>query len=428
MRKNRVFHPSPPALIPSVNSTSDVQVERISSLAQISELAHEWDRVQRQCSDKHVLMDHRWLCTWLKIFGSGKEPCILVLREQGSVVGIAPLIISRGYELFPSRNFQVHMADEYRFTRVPRLVRLLPIRRLTFALSGALANRRSHFLFVEQDRRFYERTLSYLDSIAHEWDLMVLEGLPEGSQQEELLLSAIDRSHLRGDGRRFSRETMFAKLPDSMDLYLASKTRHFRKRLAEQCRQAEKRFPELRIREFRGSRIDQGMEKLLELEKRSWKTSGARKRTFYIGPEPQLQAFHREAARAFAETDGAVVLTMEIAGRPVAGIHCLERDGVTAAIITFLDAEFSSKLNTAPMFRYLIKSSIERGLREIDFNGKTANIAKWAEGIRRSSRFFFYNRRPYSRFLRLLSSTAHGAYRAVSAVRRNRENCDGSST
>jgi hypothetical protein len=380
-----------------------LEVERVDSLERLSELKEEWALARQSCPHKHVLMDHRWLCTWLPIFGDDKQPCILVLREQGTIAGIVPLMLSRGYELFPTRKHQVHMAEEFRYTRVPRAARLLPIRRLTFCLSGALANRRSHFLFDEQDPRLYETTLSYLDRMADEWDLMVIEGLPEGSGQQELLLQALQRSRLTTDGRLFVRETLYADLPASMDLYLASKRRHFRRRLVEQCRQAERSLPGLQVREYRGARIDEGMDRLLALERLSWKAHDIRDRKFYIGPEPELQAFHRASARVFAETDEAVVISMEVGERTAAAILCLESEGVSAAIITFMDATLPGRWNTAPMFRRLLESCMERGLCELDFNGNTRNVAKWADSTRRSSRYFLYNGRPYSRFLHGLS-------------------------
>jgi hypothetical protein len=109
---------------------------------------------------------------------------------------------------------------------------------------------------------------------------------------------------------------------------------------------------------------------------------------------------------------------MDVDERPVAGIYCLERDGVVMPIITFMDEEFADRLTTAPMFRRLVEMSIERGLKELDFNGNTENIAKWADKVRASSRFFFYNRRPYSRFLRALSRSAHLANGALASIRR----------
>ena len=401
-----------------MGSDGAVQLERIGSLAQLVDFGEEWDSVQRRCAEKYVLLDHRWVCAWLKRFGKDKQLHVLVLRVGGTVVGIVPLIISTGFELFPSRNHHMYTADDYKYTWVPRFVRLMPIRRLSFPLSVPVGNRRSHFLFVEHDPRFYALTVNYMESIARDWDLLVIEGFPSGSPQEELLLRSVATSGLRDDGRRFDRLTLWADLPDSMEAFLAAKSNHFRKRLRAACRQAQDRFGDLRLREFRGSEIDEGMERIFALERRSWKASGTKRRHFRVRPEERLEKFHREVARAFAATDGAVVLTMDVGERPVAGIYCLERDGVVMPINTFMDEEFADRLTTAPMFRRLVEMSIERGLKELDFNGYTENITKWADKTRASSRFYFYNRQPYSRFLRALSQTAHLAHRALAPIRR----------
>ena len=397
---------------------SAVEVERISSLAQLVEFAKEWDGVQRRCAEKCVLLDHRWLCAWLRLFGQDHQLHVVVLRVSGTVVGIVPLIISRGFEIFPSRNNHVYTADDYKYTWVPRYVRLMPIRRLSFPLSIPVGNRRAHFLFIEHDPKLYAATVNYMESIARKWDLLVLEGLPKGSQQEAMLLNSVQTSGLRDDGRRFERLTLFTDLPDSMDNFLAARSNHFRKRLRAACRQAAERFPDLRLREFRGADIDEGMERIFALERRSWKATGTKRRKFRVGPEARIETFHREVARAFAATDGAVVLTMDVGERPVAGIYCLERDGVVMPINTFMDEDFADRLTTAPMFRRLIEVSIDRGLKELDFNGNTENIAKWADRTRASSRFFFYNRHPYSRFLRSLSRATHLAHGGLTSIRR----------
>jgi CelD/BcsL family acetyltransferase involved in cellulose biosynthesis len=405
-------------LLASVGNGPAVEVERIGSLTQLADIEREWDSIQSRCRETHVLLDHRWVYGWLKVFGRDSHIHVLILRVGGTAVGIVPLIISRSYELFPSRNLHVHTGDDYRYTRVPSSMRWVPIRRLSFPLSVAVANRRSHFLFPEHDPRLYAATMNYAASIAREWDLLVIEGFPSGSPQEALLLRAAADSGLRDDGRRFDRESMFATLPESMDAFLAAKTNHFRKRMRAETRQASERFENLRLREFRGAEIDEGMARIFALEKRSWKAESSRQRTFYIGPDPQLETFHSEVARAFAATDRALVLTVDIGEQSVAGIYCVERDGVMAAIITFRDQEFAGQLTMAPLFRRLVEIGIERGLKELDFNGKTVNIEKWADGTRVSSRFFFYNRRPYSRLLRAMSRTAHLVHGAMSSLRR----------
>lgn len=400
-----------------VGSYDEVEVQRIASLPQLVAFGNEWDKVQRRCADKYVLLDHRWVCTWLKHFGTNKQLHVLVLRVRGDVIGIVPLIISAGLELFPSRSHHVYTTDDYKYTRVPRFVRLVPVRRLSFPLSVPVGNRRSHFLFVEQDPRFYQVTVRYMEAIAREWDLLVVEGLPKGSQQEALLLSSVCQSGLRDDGRRFDRATLYANLPDSIDAFLAAKSGDFRRRLKAACRKVEERFGNLQLREFRGSNIEEGMNRMFALEGRSWKATDTNRRKFRIRPDAQIHAFHREVSQAFAATDGALVVTMDVGDRPVAGLYCLERDNVMMPITTFMDDEFADRLTTMPMFRRLVEISIDRGIREIDFNGRTVNLAKWADGTRESSRFFFYNRRPYSRFLRGLSRVMHLGRRRFVSVR-----------
>lgn len=394
-----------------------IEVERVGSVEALVRLQSEWEAVQCASSYEHVLLDHRWVRTWFEVFGDDKIPCVLVLREAGTAVGLLPLVLSRGRELFPARRYQVHMADEFRFTRVPSWARLVPIRRLTYPLSGALANRRGHFLFDREDPTLYARAIAAIEALESEWDLAVLEGFPAGSTAEGMLNDAIAGSGLKTDGRSFTRETLYATLPETMDDYLAGKTRHFRKRLKEEVRRAERRFPDLRVRAFRGADIDAGMDHLLDLETRSWKMKRDRARTFYIGPEPKLQAFHRKVARAFAEHDEAVVYIEFVGGRAVAGIQCLGRRGRLATIVTFMDTEYSRHLSTAPMYRRLVADAIELGYREIDFCGNTANLSKWADGVRRSGRVFLYNRRPHSQFLRTLSVTANRAHRGLSTLR-----------
>lgn len=402
-----------------VANSGTVHIERIDSLAELSKLGATWDDIQRRCHDKHVLLDHRWVMTWLKVFGKNSRICVLVLRVGDAVAGIVPFIITRSYELFPTRRLHVHTGHDYQYTRVPRFVRWAPIRRLSFPLSVAVANRRSHFLFVEDDPRLYARTMEYVASISAEWDLLVIEGFASGSAQERLLLNATAESGLSDDGRHAQRISLLAHLPASMDAFLAAKSNHFRKRMKAECRQAAERAPGLRLQEYRGSQIDEGMDRLFALERRSWKAGDARARVYHVGPLPQLETFHREVARAFAATDAAMVLTMDVGDRSVAAIFCVERDGVMSAIVTFRDEEFSNRLTAAPLFRRLVEIAIDRGLTALDFNGNTTNIEKWADGSRISSRFLFYNRQPYSRFLRTVSHTAHLGYGAVSSIRRS---------
>jgi CelD/BcsL family acetyltransferase involved in cellulose biosynthesis len=401
----------------TATETGSLQIECVRTLDRLSELAPDWERVQRRCAEKHVLLDYRWVSSWLRAAHEEQQHRILVLHRDREVAGIVPLVLTSGFERFPSRKFQIHTAGDYRYLALKRWSRLVPIRRISFPLSVAIAFRRGHFLFANHDPALYAATVHYLESTAKEWDLAVIEGLPQNSPQEGLLREAVANSRLLSDGRRLDRKTAFAELPDSIDVFLAAKSRHFRKRLKAQCRQASERFPELNLKEHRQGDIADGMDQLLALEELSWKARDERQRVYHIGPEERLGNFYRDVARDFAATDEASVLTMNLGERPIAAIFCVEREGVVAAIITYMDEEYTRQLTAAPMFRRLVELAIERRASEIDFNGNSVLINKWSTGDRLSTRLSFYNQRPYSRLLRAFSVSASRGQRILRSVR-----------
>ena len=59
-----------------------------------------------------------------------------------------------------------------------------------------------------------------------------------------------------------------------------------------------------------------------------------------------------------------------------------------------------------------MERAIARGLTRIDFNGKTRNLAKWADSEIGYARLVVFNRRPWSRLLASLKDAAYVLSRA----------------
>lgn len=399
-------------------TTTIIDVERIDSHDGLVALAGAWDAVQSDCAAKHVQLDHRWMCPWWSHFGDGKELHALVLRRGSGIIGIAPLIISRGREVFPSRLSCVQIADDYACMRTaPRLV---PIRRLTFPLSYMSGNQRCHMLLREESSDVYEAIARYVRSIASRWDMLMLEGLPRDSGQAQRMLDAARRHGLRADGRTFERRLGFVTLPDTMQGYMASRTRHFRKRFGQECQRVERKASSmggLTIAEFRGPSIDEGLDHLFSMERRSWKAQQVRRRQIHHRLDDRLRDFHGDVARRFSERGEAAVFVTFVAHDVVGALYCLEREGVVTPILTYMDAAFARQVTALPMFRRFIECSIDRGLREIDVNGNTMFARKLSNGERVLERVVLYSARPYSSLLRNVSRAARSLSRAVSRAR-----------
>ena len=67
-----------------------MHVERINAFPA---LRHEWNRLLRSIDGASVFQTYAWVANWWKHFGDDKELYLLVARDNGTVTGIAPLMI-----------------------------------------------------------------------------------------------------------------------------------------------------------------------------------------------------------------------------------------------------------------------------------------------------------------------------------------------
>ena len=72
---------------------SGVDIERIDDIAGFQSLEEEWTRLVEETENATVFQTYEWLFTWWRVFGAAKELYLLVVRESGRVIGIAPLMI-----------------------------------------------------------------------------------------------------------------------------------------------------------------------------------------------------------------------------------------------------------------------------------------------------------------------------------------------
>jgi CelD/BcsL family acetyltransferase involved in cellulose biosynthesis len=388
---------------------ADIEIQVIDCLDDLLRIKDEWNAVQDACEHKHVFLDHRFITAWWKHLGRGKSMHTLVLRRAGTVEGIVPLALSRGWEAFPTTEKNIRIAEDFQYLPAMRWRRVVPIRRLTFPLSLPSSNLRAHFLLRRADPEQIGAVLSYCQKISDQWDLVSLDGIPEGSEQEALLSAAAARLGLRRGRSRHTRPLLYATLPGSMDAFLAERSHNFRSGLRRARRQSIERTAALggfRICEFRGHAIDEGMTKLFDLERQSWKAKTTRKREIHVTLNDASSGFYRDVAKAFAASDQAQVLVTEVGGRPANALYSIERQGIIICVLTYQAEEFANLVTVAPLWGRFFEIAIGRGVRQVDFNGHSSYLARYANGENSFSRLVFYNTAFYSTLLR---ATANGA-------------------
>jgi len=399
---------------PTTERDGAITTDVVTDAAGLAALAPEWQEVQSACRHRHVLADPRFVGTWWQAYGADKTLSVLALRRHGDLVGVVPLVYSRGLEALPSRGKHVRIADDYRHLPGTRWRRVVPVRRLSFPLNFASSGIRYHCLLRDDEPELYDALFAHAIATRRRWDLMCLDGIPEGSEQQRALLAAAARHGLSVGLARHVRGFLSARLPATMDEFLGARSRSFRRWLKRMERESIERtrdLGDLTIREFRGDAIDEGMRLMFALELESWKTGRMRRRALHLALSDVDRDFHLTAARAFAADDEAQVLVTFVGDRPVNALYCLEREGMSSGVLTYRAEAFSDRVTIAPLWRRFFELAIARGLTEVDFNGNNDYLARFADGERQCARHTFYHGGAYASLLRATSDTATRAAR-----------------
>ena len=167
-------------------------------------LYEEWEAILPSCSTNTIFVTPWWQQTWWRHFGHGHELILLSVRDNGSVQGIAPLMLKDGVLGFLGGDDLVDYHD---------------------------------FLVPEgNEAAFYGALFDYLPAL--EWDTLELTSLPGKSKA----LTHVPRhAEYKGYAVEVQEEDMapVARLPSTWDEYVAGLSRKRRHELRRKLRRLE---------------------------------------------------------------------------------------------------------------------------------------------------------------------------------------------
>ncbi|MBB3021700.1 hypothetical protein FHR70_004805 [Microvirga lupini] len=384
--------------------THGLSVRRIEDLEALEAAGPLWNDLQNSCAHQHVMMDHRWMTSWWRHFGAGKAQHTLVVSSGRTPVGIVPLCIMHGMEVYPLRDPYVMGPDDYKFLPSLRWNRIAPLRRLTFPLNLIAGNIRGQAIFPGGEPHAYAALADYMASISSKWDVATFPGTRGWEQEQSLLVEAASGAGLLPGSRETSRSMLYIDLPATYDDYLQTRSAHFRRHMRQECNKVERTFAHLgkmSIDSFRGSEIEAGMQRLLSLEALSWKVADQKERRLRLTLDNAAKSFFSEVAGRFAQDDNAQIIILRFGETDAAGWFSLERGGVASCILTYRNEQLGAPVGIAPVLQELVQRSISAGLKRLDINGYTRHYLKWAKDHHDYVAPTIFNTRPYSRLLRL---------------------------
>lgn len=72
-----------------------LQIHVVDKLEDFEALSSAWNELLDISLDRHVFLTWEWQFTWWKHFGQGRQLNIVLVKDSGRIVAIAPLMRNR---------------------------------------------------------------------------------------------------------------------------------------------------------------------------------------------------------------------------------------------------------------------------------------------------------------------------------------------
>jgi hypothetical protein len=355
------------------------RVDIVRDYEQFVALEHEWNEAVDRARIPHPFLRHEWVRTWWDSFGpsapSGrsKQPNrqlnILVVREDGRIVGIAPLM------------------------RESAVVYGLPVRRL--ALLANDHTPRADFVVTGNGEAIYRAIWIVLFGDIDGWDVLQLTQLPRTSPTIAAM-SRLASGEQLPIGTWKSTDSPYLELGDTWDSYWASLSAKFRSNVRNRLsRLTQIGEPALEILCDEAA-IAGACRDAWRLEASGWKDREGTS----IGSDPAVEKFYTLLAERAADRGWLRLLFLTVGDRRIAVSYGACYDQRLFLFKTGYDREFHTCSPFKLLTYFAAQEGYARGLREIDFLGDTEPWKQeWTSTTRGHDWLFIFSNSKRARLL-----------------------------
>jgi CelD/BcsL family acetyltransferase involved in cellulose biosynthesis len=322
-----------------------------------------WDRLLLATRDHTVFQSFLYQRLWWRHFADGDELHIVLIVDDGEVVGIAPL-------------------------RINTVRYGLRCRTLCFIGTRWEVDRPA-FLFPEREAVALTRVLAaFLARRTGQWDICDFHEQPTDSAELKTLATELKAAGYFVDLARDS-DCPYLVTQGSWRDFLAGKSQKFRKNI----KAAERKLRELGDLKYRmydsSPEVVSQLENYRALESRSWKQEAG----VGVGRDDSYFAFYRDLAETFGAHGAFVVRTLTLGDRCVAATFGLEFDQTYYSLQIVHDREFDRCSPGTFLEAVEIEDCFVSGNREYEFlGGFLNNKSRWTDSYRQTTHLRVYRR------------------------------------
>ena len=322
-----------------------MKVKKISDIAGLETLQNQWNELLARSGGDTIALTWEWLHTWWLVFGEGRELYVLVVYDDGTVVGIAPLL----------RRSVRHFGMSYR--------------RLEFLASGEDERDEicSEYLDFIIEKGKEEAVLGaiqrYLTAHRQEWDEIVLTKMRADASAAKLpglCNSAHIHCQAAGDGH-----TTYVPLPKDWETIEKSLGKSFRQNLRNLRSRCDKDGAQFEVIETEAG-FDRAFDNLMRLHQERWTQRGEPG----VFSSEKFTRFHRELCRLLLPKKQVRLFQLSFHGEAIASLYTFVYEGEISNYQNGLSP--TSRASYSPgtvLLSHAIEHSINSRQRVWDFLG-----------------------------------------------------------
>lgn len=310
----------------------------------------EWNGLLARSASDTVFLTWEWLVSWWEAYGGGRALRLLAAREDGRLVGVAPL--------------------------QERTVRSVgPLRARALATLGDGSGDSDYLDWISERGRepdLVAAACAHLDADRSSWDLLLVNEIPAGSPHVPLLDAEARR-------RRWSVETTrvpcgHVPLPATWEEYLRSLKPRMRTKVRSVTRDLLETHGARFLLAERPEDLAERLPSLYDLHNRRWEADGGK--GIFVAPEKR--SFYESMSRRFLERGWLRFYSLRVGDRYVAHQYCFEYGPTMFLLQEGLDPGWFAAGAGNALRGLVFRDCVERGLARYDFlAGMTPHKRSW---------------------------------------------------
>jgi CelD/BcsL family acetyltransferase involved in cellulose biosynthesis len=304
-----------------------------------------WERLLARAATANVFLTPEWLIAWCRYYVKDAVLRVIVVYEDGELIGLAPLLVEQ------------------------QSVCGIPLLKQIKFLGAGLSDRLDILAASGKERAALEQIVGWL--FAQGWDVWDVDELPEASPTAELLPWLARRWGAPVEVVRQSVCPM-VKLPNDVAAYRSTRHREFWKKVDYYGRRLRKEHAlEVRFNEGAAD-LGRDLECFLDVYRAS----------FAARPSPltdrRFADFRRDVVGEMARQKRILLALLFVDGTPVSGQLCLLYQRSCYAYNLCHDPSFSKQSVGTVLQWEVLQYLIEHGYKEYDFlRGAEAYKYRW---------------------------------------------------